>query len=849
MFRPPRDTRRKPEKSAASAYRANTIGMASYVDILTTPTVDTPGASLYVHFDRKRYVFGRLSEGTQRAFNYRRVNAPSLGQIFLSGEVSWATVGGMMGYLLTLSDIVKMSRETLEETNKDRRAKGQAPLLKEVMERLDIHGAENLSYCLATTRNFLFRSKMPFKTFELGGDRRLADPKNTEPDWKDENLRVWKIPLSKECPSKKRRREDDDGDEGTEMDVDSPTIKRRKSEDQRVLSDLVESMFNSNWSIDALVPTKLLDVQLPAAIFIRDSDNSIRRYQGPLPEPGKDVPNIDVLVREPWPATKVRTLPQPQFSSQSMCYIAKNHPRRGKFKANVAKELGVAPRDNKELTAGRSVLGKDGITVTPEMVLEPPIKGAGFVVADIPDAAYIASFMSRPEWASEELLDGVAMVYWVLGDGVVSHPDIQAFMKERPQFKHIVLSSDTCPNMLVFGSQASLTARLRRIDPERFPAPSFSNLVPDLQIPDAPFIGGRAGKRVRTLPQVQIQDKDIVPFCNPDQEALDMDAEVLELAATASKKASDPKFLDWVEESEKDIPNRDAEVIPLGTGSAMPSTHRNVSSTLIRVPGYGAYLLDCGESTLGQIRRLYGPDKANKILSELRLIFISHMHADHHLGTASVIDAWQKVTAGTSAKLAISCPYAMRHFIEELSQMQPIELSRLRFPGVKRSDCEHAQNFGESDPVGLSEVARVPVDHCKSAHAGVLTWPTGLKVAYSGDCRPSDLFAERAQGATLLVHEATFGDDMGKEAKAKKHSTMAEALGVAEKMGARKVLLTHFSQRYAKIAVGDTTGGKDRVVLNAFDQMRVKLGDFRKAELFLPAIRKLLEEVAVDEEE
>ncbi|KAL2110982.1 hypothetical protein VUR80DRAFT_487 [Thermomyces stellatus] len=847
VFHPPRDTSQKAEESVAAKYPAKTQPMTSHIDILTTPTADTPGACLYVHFDRKRYVFGRLAEGAQRAFNYRKISSQSIGQIFVSGEVSWGTVGGMMGFLLTLADTVKSSREALAETNKERGAKGQKLISREIMERLDIHGAENLTYCLATTRHFLFRTKMPFKTFELSEDRRLADPKVTGPDWEDENLRVWKIPLSKQCPSRKRRREDEGGDKGEDMEVDSTTHKRRKSGEQRVLSDLVESMFNSDWNMDALVPTKLLDVQLPAAIFVRDEDNSLHRYRGPLPEPGKDVPNIDVWVREPWPATKVHTLPQTQYSSQSMCYIAKNHARRGKFKANVAKELGVKPADNKKLVDGQNVPGKDGITVTPEMVLEPPIKGTGFVVADIPDAAYISSFLSRPEWANEELMDGIAMIYWLLGQGVVSHPDIQAFMKERPQLKHIVLSPDTCPNMLAFDAHACLTAKLRRVDPERFPTFSFSNLVPDLGLPDVPLIGGRTGKKIRTMPQLQIQDQDIVPFCNPDQEALHMDGEVLRLAAAASEKAADPKFLEWVEESEKDIPNRDTEITPLGTGSAMPSKYRNVSSTLIRVPGYGAYLLDCGENTLGQMRRAYGYEETDKILSELRLIFISHMHADHHLGTASVIDAWQRATAGTSSTLAICSPYAMRHFIEELSQMQPIELSRLRFYGDTHSDTNYEHAFEEGDPTGLSEITRLRVEHCRAAHAGVLTWPSGLKIAYSGDCRPSGAFAKKAQGATLLVHEATFEDDKRAEAEAKKHSTMADALWVAEKMGARRVLLTHFSQRYAKIATNDGAQGDDRVVLNAFDQMRVKLGDFRKAELFLPAIRKLLEETVAEE--
>lgn len=55
------------------------------------------------------------------------------------------------------------------------------------------------------------------------------------------------------------------------------------------------------------------------------------------------------------------------------------------------------------------------------------------------------------------------------------------------------------------------------------------------------------------------------------------------------------------------------------------------------------------------------------------------------------------------------------------------------------------------------------------------------------------------KGSTVLLHEATFDDELQGDAMAKKHSTTSEALGVGRAMGAQRVLLTHFSQRYQKI--------------------------------------------------
>lgn len=99
----------------------------------------------------------------------------------------------------------------------------------------------------------------------------------------------------------------------------------------------------------------------------------------------------------------------------------------------------------------------------------------------------------------------------------------------------------------------------------------------------------------------------------------------------------------------------------------------------------------------------------------------------------------------------------------------------------------------------LSNLVTTPVSHCYGAQAVSLTFPNGFKFSYSGDCRPSNKFAIIGKGSTVLLHEATFDDELIGDAEAKKHSTTSEAIGVGMAMGARRLILTHFSQRYQKI--------------------------------------------------
>lgn len=51
------------------------------------------------------------------------------------------------------------------------------------------------------------------------------------------------------------------------------------------------------------------------------------------------------------------------------------------------------------------------------------------------------------------------------------------------------------------------------------------------------------------------------------------------------------------------VTREEMEIVLLGTGSSQPSKYRNVSSVFINLFSKGSLLLDCGEGTLGQLKR------------------------------------------------------------------------------------------------------------------------------------------------------------------------------------------------------------------------------------------------------
>jgi len=74
----------------------------------------------------------------------------------------------------------------------------------------------------------------------------------------------------------------------------------------------------------------------------------------------------------------------------------------------------------------------------------------------------------------------------------------------------------------------------------------------------------------------------------------------------------------------------------------------------------------------------------------------------------------------------------------------------------------------------------------------------GRKVCVFGDCSSAvgDGALRLCGGADVLVHEATLGDEHRAKAEDRGHSTPGMAAAVARACRARRLVLTHFSQRY-----------------------------------------------------
>ena len=271
------------------------------------------------------------------------------------------------------------------------------------------------------------------------------------------------------------------------------------------------------------------------------------------------------------------------------------------------------------------------------------------------------------------------------------------------------------------------------------------------------------------------------------------------------------------------------QVIFLGTAASIPTSNRALSAIAAKREGE-VIIFDCGEGTQRQmIRARIGFNRRTKIL-------ITHMHGDHVLGIPGVLQTMSLL--GRDKPLQISGPPGIRAFIDAVVQTVrfylgfQVNIHEITSGG---SVCEErgyeaqsvrADHPGPALAYALTEKPRpgrfhperavslgVPkgplwsklqhghevelADGRKVKPEEVLDPPrSGRKIVYTGDTRPSEKILKLAQGADVLIHEATFADDLIERAAEDGHSTASQAATIAGKAGVGLLILTHISSRY-----------------------------------------------------
>jgi ribonuclease Z len=68
------------------------------------------------------------------------------------------------------------------------------------------------------------------------------------------------------------------------------------------------------------------------------------------------------------------------------------------------------------------------------------------------------------------------------------------------------------------------------------------------------------------------------------------------------------------------------------------------------IPRWGNILLEAGEGSWGQLARYFGTsldsdESVWKVLRDIKCIFVSHVHGDHHIGLAKILVMRKKASS------------------------------------------------------------------------------------------------------------------------------------------------------------------------------------------------------------
>lgn len=268
-----------------------------------------------------------------------------------------------------------------------------------------------------------------------------------------------------------------------------------------------------------------------------------------------------------------------------------------------------------------------------------------------------------------------------------------------------------------------------------------------------------------------------------------------------------------------------------GTGSGKPLPSRGVSSMALFRDGE-MFMFDCGEGTQTQLAR------STMRPGTLEGIFLTHFHGDHVNGLPGLLGTL--TLNQREGGLPLLAPRGLRAWFKTMRQVGilnpgfPLDMREVEEPGVVlRGEGWHIEAHPLSHRVPCFGYAfvedarpgRFDLDRAKALgvppgpmfgklqRGEAVTLPSGevvspeqvlgparpgLKVAYCCDTVPCEGAIALARDADVLVHESTYHAGEEKTAHKRGHSTCADAARCAKEAGAKRLVLTHFSQKHPR---------------------------------------------------
>jgi ribonuclease Z len=215
----------------------------------------------------------------------------------------------------------------------------------------------------------------------------------------------------------------------------------------------------------------------------------------------------------------------------------------------------------------------------------------------------------------------------------------------------------------------------------------------------------------------------------------------------------------------------------LGVGTAVPDQDRE-NTHMVWVTPEGLLLVDAGGSTYQRLLR------ASLDPLKLHGIFLTHSHADHINGLPALL--FQLSLAGYKGRLPVYGNAPTLELVQRV--LAAFELGSHQVP-VEWITV----TGGEKVPLNSPSYRLRVADTVHPRPCLALRFEdraNGRALVYSADTEPCPTVQELAQGAAVLIHEATTAEPFAG------HTTPGQAGAIATAAGVERLVLVHFSPRW-----------------------------------------------------
>lgn len=273
---------------------------------------------------------------------------------------------------------------------------------------------------------------------------------------------------------------------------------------------------------------------------------------------------------------------------------------------------------------------------------------------------------------------------------------------------------------------------------------------------------------------------------------------ILLLVSCALKTSSSEE--DIAEPSIGENVQKRTQIVLLGTGTPNAEPDRSGTSIAIIVNGM-SYIIDCGPGVVRRASAAYQAGVRGLELSNLKIVFITHLHSDHTVGYPDLIfTPW---VLERNEPLEVYGPPGIRSMTEHILKAYEEDI-KVRIEGLEPINTEgYKVNVHEigSGLIYEDENVRVksfPVKHGSWKYAYGFRFETPDRIiVISGDTVPTDTIIENAEGCDVLIHEvyaeAWFKkkEPEWKKYHASSHTSSCELAEIANKVKPGLLILYH----------------------------------------------------------